>query len=570
MKNKATSLFVALGLTFAGVIYGVWPAPAQDAELDPTQPINANPRDRSSLDPANLPPTISESKQPPVPLADVPAAEAEPALVPKRIGKEFRLQTAKADELIAILQHLFDKRVLVAQEVDENVLFVMGPADKMKGVEQLIKKIDTQSRRWTAAGMPGAFQGNIVSGTPIGLPGPASLPFGAPMTGFAPTKPDPALRELNAKYSELDAKVIALAKQHRAAKDDSERDRLRNELRKLTQEQFDARQKAREVELERLRKRLAEVEDSVRKREDLKEKIVDKRVADVLNEPDELQWETPPVAPGTPGFVPQRTIRSERVVNGTRASTSARSLPGPALSPETQTITRYTPRQVTTTVIGPDGKPRIETRTVYEAETVANPLSPFALVPADGPTTKRAEPAYRDAPASRESTSFVPPMDASGVAEAEARLRISKKKLDVFMKRGGLSNIGDTPLRRAELEGEVELAQLQLAQAQKQHEGTKELLELEVQKAQQAYDDAKQDFEETQRVAKKAPGSIPQTQLRKLHGTVEQARIQLERVQTLLRLHIDSGRLPPREEPPVSVDTPDDSDQPQPATPRAR
>jgi hypothetical protein len=106
-----------------------------------------------------------------------------------------------------------------------------------------------------------------------------------------PVPTDPRVAELTQKYRDLDRQIVNLVQEGRKTKDTAEKAKLRQQVQELASRQFDLRQEVRELEVERLRKQLADVEQTIRRQKGLKEKILQRRVTDLLDETTELKWE---------------------------------------------------------------------------------------------------------------------------------------------------------------------------------------------------------------------------------------------------------------------------------------
>ena len=105
--------------------------------------------------------------------------------------------------------------------------------------------------------------------------------------------PVPTMERLAATYREAEAQAAQSATNYRrlAATADAETQRkeIRERLRQQVAAAFDARQQWQRAELRQLRARLAAIEQSVEARQRIKDTIIDRRVAELLD-PD-LKWE---------------------------------------------------------------------------------------------------------------------------------------------------------------------------------------------------------------------------------------------------------------------------------------
>jgi hypothetical protein len=103
-------------------------------------------------------------------------------------------------------------------------------------------------------------------------------------------KPDPEMEQLLKKDAEMETQVQALVKQWHEQKDEKARADLRTQVEKLSKEHFDLRQQRRELELSRLEAQLERVRTSIKKRAEVKDLIIQRRIARLLGEEDDLAF----------------------------------------------------------------------------------------------------------------------------------------------------------------------------------------------------------------------------------------------------------------------------------------
>jgi multidrug resistance efflux pump len=157
------------------------------------------------------------------------------------------------------------------------------------------------------------------STAPAGQPYSTTPLYVAPVPPLPPVPANPRLAELTIKYGDLDREILGLLEKARKTQDTQEKSSVRKRIQELVSRQFDLRQEARELEVGRLRKQLAEVEQTIGRHKDLKEKVVERRVTDLLDENAELKWE--PLA-GSSTRAVYDTVFEERVLpEGTHART---------------------------------------------------------------------------------------------------------------------------------------------------------------------------------------------------------------------------------------------------------
>jgi multidrug resistance efflux pump len=157
------------------------------------------------------------------------------------------------------------------------------------------------------------------STAPAGQPYSTTPLYVAPVPPLPPVPANPRLAELTIKYGDLDREILGLLEKARKTQDTQEKSSVRKRIQELVSRQFDLRQEARELEVGRLRKQLAEVEQTIGRHKDLKEKVVERRVTDLLDENAELKWE--PLA-GSSTRAVYDTVFEERVLpDGTHTRT---------------------------------------------------------------------------------------------------------------------------------------------------------------------------------------------------------------------------------------------------------
>ena len=177
---------------------------------------------------------------------------------------------------------------------------------------------------------PAAVRENPSAGPASGSTGISPLPpaagygqgprvYPTPVPVLPPAPINPRVVELTQKYSDLDREILGLVEKGRKTQDAAEKARLRKQIQGLVARQFDLRQEARELEVERLRKQLTEVEQTIGRHKGLKEKVVEHRVTELLDENAELKWEPLAGAPGGVRAVQETVVELEQVLpDGTR------------------------------------------------------------------------------------------------------------------------------------------------------------------------------------------------------------------------------------------------------------
>jgi hypothetical protein len=90
--------------------------------------------------------------------------------------------------------------------------------------------------------------------------------------------------------SKMEQQSQDFAKRFRQAEDQQQRARVRADLGVLAKEHFDLRQQRRELELSRLEAQLERVRASIKKRNEVKDLIIQRRIARLLGEQDDLAF----------------------------------------------------------------------------------------------------------------------------------------------------------------------------------------------------------------------------------------------------------------------------------------
>jgi chromosome segregation ATPase len=100
---------------------------------------------------------------------------------------------------------------------------------------------------------------------------------------------DPRMAELDRTDQELNAKSVDLSMRFRHAPP-AEREKIKQEISEAVNRHFDVRQERRELQLQRLEEELARLKESIQARQQAREEIVKKRLAELLGETDDLNF----------------------------------------------------------------------------------------------------------------------------------------------------------------------------------------------------------------------------------------------------------------------------------------
>jgi hypothetical protein len=130
--------------------------------------------------------------------------------------------------------------------------------------------------------MGGGLMGGGMPGYPGGMmPSPEGLPPGGMF--------DPRMAELDRADQGLNAKSVELSMRFRNAPA-AEREQIKQEITEAVNRHFDIRQERRELQLKRLEEELARLKESIQARQQAREEIVKKRLAELLGETDDLNF----------------------------------------------------------------------------------------------------------------------------------------------------------------------------------------------------------------------------------------------------------------------------------------
>src|SRR6056297_2389262 len=146
----------------------------------------------------------------------------------------------------------------------------------------------------------GALPLNVSGNAAVGGAGPV---MGFPLRGAATASGTdnrvfgfrlPGTRAANNDPNEIKARQLAA--KVRATDDESARKAMLAELQALTDESFETMMRSRREQLAKAGQRLDELVERLEERQQLKSEIVKRRVAELLDQPDPLSWETPTVS----------------------------------------------------------------------------------------------------------------------------------------------------------------------------------------------------------------------------------------------------------------------------------
>ena len=316
--------------------------PAAEASSEPpaTAPIRRpGAGDGPRYNPMNAPPTAA-----PAPVRRLPG---NPFAGGGRLTvRVFQLQHAEATEVAEILQQLYgapwgtflaDRRA--------NSIVSRANDEVLEEVAALIKELDAAAAETEdSGGMIGGAGGRRMPMLPGAPAAPMTVPRNVADGIVAPgmrvpgmVRPSvatvtrassvPDLASLQEDYQRLEHEAARLAAAHRQEREEGAKQRLQQQLEQTVREAFAARQRMQEAKVAHLRQELSTVEQSIRTRAKLQDKIIEKRVQDLL-QTDPLQWE-PQVSGRVSGAALPATgaLPAGHDPFGSRGASSGRNLP---------------------------------------------------------------------------------------------------------------------------------------------------------------------------------------------------------------------------------------------------
>ena len=209
--------------------------------------------------------SLPPAKRPPEPFQAIASEEA---------GREAAIARAQAD------------REAVGRQEPDRAMGVQVGQDGGPVVQVPVVQVGAEGGYGGYGVYGGGGRGAVMYGTREGG-------VGAPyryMYATAAQKPDPEMEQLLKKDAEMEVQVQVLVKQWHEQKDEKVRADLRSQVEELTKEHFDLRQQRRELELSRLAAQLERVRASVKKRSEVKDLIIQRRIARLLGEEDDLAF----------------------------------------------------------------------------------------------------------------------------------------------------------------------------------------------------------------------------------------------------------------------------------------
>ncbi len=211
--------------------------------------------------------------------------------------KIFKLKQADATASRKLIIGIFPKKILnlttISVDIRTNSLVVRGPEDVLAVIEALLFTLDTQDARKPFVATPGANNKKDAA-----KEGQQTLASPTPEDWLkeleSAVDPETEVARVDQEFRRQDQLAVELAQQYRETHSSSAPDRpgllqIKAALENAVTAAFEARQKIQSYEVEKLRRRLAQVEQHIAIREPLQKQIIERRIEELLQP--EKKWE---------------------------------------------------------------------------------------------------------------------------------------------------------------------------------------------------------------------------------------------------------------------------------------
>lgn len=101
---------------------------------------------------------------------------------------------------------------------------------------------------------------------------------------------DPEMAQLAADEGAIAHEAQEILSRYAASDDEVDQKKIKRELREALTRQFDLQRKRRELEVTRIEERLRKLREQIKKRNDARETIIDRRLDQLVNEAEGLGW----------------------------------------------------------------------------------------------------------------------------------------------------------------------------------------------------------------------------------------------------------------------------------------
>src|SRR5262249_16126341 len=106
----------------------------------------------------------------------------------------------------------------------------------------------------------------------------------------APGADDPEMAALAQSEAELAHQSVELSARYASSEDVAEQKKIKAELRETLVKQFDVQKQRRELELARIEERVRKLREQIKKRNDSRETIIDRRLEQLVDDAEGLGW----------------------------------------------------------------------------------------------------------------------------------------------------------------------------------------------------------------------------------------------------------------------------------------
>ena len=124
-------------------------------------------------------------------------------------------------------------------------------------------------------------------------PQPAAGQTAAPSPNPVPVVSQPGQHHTWTTYSHVGSEEIQLVQKYAKSTSDEEKKELKKKLTDLLVQQFDNHQQQQQKELDELEKQIKQLRETLKKRQDAKNSIVERRLEQLVHEADGLGWTAP-------------------------------------------------------------------------------------------------------------------------------------------------------------------------------------------------------------------------------------------------------------------------------------
>lgn len=207
----------------------------------------------------------------------------------EKAGKQFEkeLKDLEKNSDPAAIQKLQDEMRKASQKIQDKMLMAKDQLDRI-GQEYRSIQVGPGGEQFDVFGAGGGY--SLSAGRVIWDGGTGQMILSGP--GSMAIISDPEAKELRDKEQECKDKIEKIVDHYNSTPATALGDRaaIKIELEKAVGEQFDIRQKYRELQIKQLEKELARIRESIQKRNDNREQIIKHHMAQLLHEQEDLEF----------------------------------------------------------------------------------------------------------------------------------------------------------------------------------------------------------------------------------------------------------------------------------------